>query len=79
MKFAITFFFLSLSAFASKPVQPNFFAVDTNTLDIRPDKEVAMKHYENRIKKKEKDRRPAPKDQMSAAERTASSSMNSGM
>lgn len=79
MKTTLFVLLLSTTAWASKPVQPNFFAVDTGTAQIQPDLAVAKKHFENRIQQKEADRRPKPKEQMSAAERAATNSMNIGM
>lgn len=79
MKTTLILLLISTSTWASKPAQPNFFAVDTGTTGIQPDLAVAKKHFENRIQQKEVDRRPKPKEQMSPAERAANNSMNAGM
>lgn len=70
-----TLLLLSTIAQASKPVQTaNFFEVDTDIKDIRPDKQVAIEHYKNRIKKLESDRPTQKKPGMNAAEKNMQSS-----
>lgn len=75
MKIVIALLLVSNFASASKPAQTaNFFEVDTDITDIRPDKQVAIEHYKNRIKKLESDRPTQKRPGMNAAEKNMQSS-----
>lgn len=73
MKITILLLLLSTIAWAGKKaapaVTPNFFDVDTDTSEIRPDKQVAIDHYKNRIKKLEAERPTRKSTGMSASDR----------
>jgi hypothetical protein len=75
MKIGITLLLVSTIAWASRPAQtPNFFEVDTDITNIRPDKQVAIEHYKNKIKKLDSDRPSQKRPGMNAAEKNMQSS-----